>query len=295
MTSPVQTLFKAPRGIWLDYIDYAKQLFSSSNQNIFQNSALLISTYSQAQGLLKSDVIHLSVDQIYSAWIDTHPEDVKSWYGKRLTFALKKLLAMEEPRNILVDMINGLAQLNRDAKPFALNIGSPQYWLQKMSGIIRPNEEQVIGNEDIDSAAMYLSDFLRAFSTSGISAIVIQEVNDPSVGLQEALELYQPVLNLAKHYQWATGLSLPDASSRWEGYETQVDFTLFGGESISCLQSLQSKSTTIGGGLNEDFWNRKENLDKKSIPQGVLFGKIPQNANPETVLELLNQIRQLVR
>jgi hypothetical protein len=297
MNSHFQALFQFSSGkepkIWLDFIDYAKRLFAEGKQDLWQNPALLISVYSQAQGLLRSDVFHFPLNQIYAFWLDAHSTEMEKWRGKRPTFVLKKMLALEEPRNILLEVLSGLTELNRDAKPFVLSLGSPRQWLQWISRMVRPGEDPSISGDDVDSAAMYIADFLRNFSTAGISAIVLEETENPLLDMAEMVELYQPILNLAGHYQWSVGFSFLGEVPKCTVFNDKVDFMLFGESDISSLLPYWQEEAAIGGGLNQAFWTHKGDGDRSVLPvQGLLFGTIPEDADPEFVLERLKELRQ---
>ncbi|QSB49931.1 hypothetical protein [Parageobacillus toebii] len=296
MNNHFQVLFQSGSGkepkIWLDFIDYAKRLFAGGKQDLWQDPALLISAYSQAQGLLRSDVIHFPVNQVYASWLDAHSTEMEKWMGKRPTFVLKKMLALEEPRNILLEVLSGFTELNRDAKPFALSLGSPQQWLQWISKMVRPGEDPFTSSDDVDSAAMYIADYLRNFSTAGISAIVLEEAENPPLDMAEALELYQPILNLAGHYQWSVGFSFPGEVPKCTVFHDKVDFTLFGESDMSSLLPYWQEGAAVGGGLNQAFWTHKGDGDRSVLPvQGLLFGTIPEDADPEMVLERLKELR----
>lgn len=298
MNSQFQTLFQSgnrnkPR-IWLDSITYANRLFAGGKQELWRDPTFLISVLSQAQGLLQSDVIHFPLHQVYAAWVETQSQEVERWIGKRPTFALKKLLASEVTRNIVIDVLKGMTNVNRDSKPLVLSLGSPQKWLQWMSEIVRPGEDPSISHDDVDSASMYLADYLRTYSTTGISAIVLEEAVHPPIGLDEVIELYQPILNLAGHYQWSVGLSLAGESNQWTGINEHVGFTLFGESTTPTLFPYWQQGKAIGGGLNQAFWMRNEKVDGSKLPpEALLFGTIPEEANPEMVLEHLKELRQI--
>jgi hypothetical protein len=300
MNSQFQTLIQSRTEkelmIWLDYIAYANRLFAGGKPELWQDPYLLITVYSQAQGLLRSDVIHIPVNKVYESWLEANSAEIEKWMGKRTTFVLKKMIALEEPRNILLEVLRGLTQMNSDAKPFALSLGSPQQWLQWISRIVRPSEEPTISNDDVESAAMYLADYLRIYSTAGISAIVMEETDNLISEISERIEFYQPILNLASHYQWSVGFSFPGEANNYLVSEKKVDFTLFGESQITSLLPFWEKKAPIGGGLNHSFWmfNGEERGSEFPV-QGLLFGTIPEDANPELVLEKLKELRKSMK
>jgi hypothetical protein len=278
------------RKVWLDFLDYANRLFAAGREDLWSNPDTFISVYSQGQGLLHSDVLSLSILDFYADLINRELDVKEPWTGRRPTFALKKLLALEEPRNVLLDVLSGLQNLYRGNPPIVLAIPSPQRLLLWLDSVVQLDQDHPISHDDIEAAAMYLAEYLRSFSTSGLSAIVIMESDSPLLDLNEALSLYQPVFNIVKHYQWSVGIQQGGTAHEITRGGDEVDFYLYGDSEISALLPLWKKGPAIGGGLNRNFWEGNSNLPE--LPSiGLTYGMIPGNAEPEKVLAQLKKLR----
>jgi hypothetical protein len=278
------------RKVWLDFIPYAKRLFSSGRNDMWQNPDTFLSVYSQGQGLLRSDVLSIPVGQVYLNVLERESGLVEEWAGKRPTFALKKLLALDEPREFLKEVLAGVQSLYRGSQPIVLTLPSPQLWLQWLHTEVRPGQEISINCDDVEAAAMYVAEYVRAFSTSGLAAVVLEEPVDPVIHHKEAINLYQPIVNLANHYQWAVGLSLSGTTVEFSEGDDEVDFYLLANSDPVTVSAYWEKGLNSGGGLNRDFWSGEKNVPNPS-DYGFAYGEIPEGAEPEMVLSQLKKLR----
>lgn len=262
--------------LWLDFLAYANRLFNGNKGNLFGDASQFLSVYRQGQGLLQSDVVSIQMDDFYGAWLNSNADVMESWKGKKPTFILKKLLAEQNPKEILTEIMTGLTTLY-PGHPFVLVLSSPQKWLQWIEQIIpgKPWE-----HEDVDTATMYLADFLRNFSTISLSAILLKEGVDPSIGIKEAMTYYQPILNVAKYYNWAIGIE-----HDWSDDELPMD------EIDYYLYSEMVLDSSVGGRLNKEYWlNQKPFSELETMC--LYYGTIPEDTKPEWVLEKIKEIRR---
>lgn len=281
---------KGKRKVWINFIPYANRLFAAGREDLWNNPDTFISVYSQGQGLIQSDLLSIPVEDVYLDLLQREKELIEHWNGKRPTFALKKLLALEEPKQYVIDVLTGLKNLYQNSQPFVLVLPSSQSWLRMIHAKIRPNEDFSVTDDDIEAVSMYLAEYLRNFSTLGLSGIVIDETCLPSVNVSKALPLYQPVLNVAKHYQWMVGMEVQDLSEQLQDSLNEIDFALSAHGGIVDLVPLWEKGMMVGGGLNRAFWMESSNRIEQSNT-GFTYGKIPEDTEPEKVLARLQELR----
>lgn len=276
--------------VWIDFLPYANRLFAAGRNDLWNNADTFISVFSQGQGLLRSDVLSIPVLPFYQARLDQDADLTQSWSGKRAAFALKKMLAWSEPQTIIRDILTGLQHLYQGAKPVVLLLPSPQKWLQWLHPMVRPGQELSLAEDDIEAASMYLAEFLRGLSSFGLSSVVMEEQDQPVFRIDQALSLYRPVLNLAKHYQWSTGVLLEEAFQVGSGMIKDFDFTLIKNSDMSALTTFWEKGCPIGGGLNRNFWSGQPVLTELAHTK-LFYGEVPEDAEPETVLSQLKWLR----
>ena len=136
-----------------------------------------------------------------------------------------------------------------------------------------------MGEDEADSCAVYLAEFLRSFGTCGIDGLLLVETaaSDPADATQ--LGWYQPVINIALHYRWDLGLRLPE-STRFSG----------GAESLQFLIApWEIDGTTYGYILPAAIWS--DVAPEVPLSAKLVFAAVPSDAVPEQVLSRLEQIR----
>lgn len=267
-------LLSSRKALWLDYADYAGALLANGMVP-WLDVAGCVAWQRKAQGLLKSDVLTLPVATVCARWLDRQPALREAMAAKRrAVFPLKTLLADEALRAHLVELAAGLRACFSDL-PLALACPSPRRWVAEAYRQAHGAEAEVeVGEDEADSAAVYLADFLRAFGNAGIDALLLQESADSEPAAAEGLACYQPVLNVAAHYRWDIGLSAP--AGRYAGGSSGLGFVV----APSALPG-----TRAGCIVPADFWAGAAPPD--CPPHGFRYAVIPAGVQPEAVLQRL--------
>lgn len=275
MASFKEQLSAGQKILWLDYIDYAARLMSGG-QVPWLNSAELIAWFRKAQGLLKSDVVALPVGRIAAAWVEKNAAlAARMREKKRVLHPLKTLLADDSLRAHITETLAGM-RASLQGSTLALAIPSPRRWIGEAYALAHCSADDAeIGDDETDSASMYLADFLRSFGDSGLDVLLIEETAASEPRSAEQFDLYRPVANIAAHYRWALGLQQPEAA--WDGADSALDFVL--------APQMQSGRST-GVVLPEAFW-----AGETSISAVFRYAKVPEQTNPEIVLERLSALR----
>jgi hypothetical protein len=264
--------------LWLDYTDYAAQLLNSGIAP-WLDVAACVAWQRKAQGLLKSDVLTLPLDRVCAAWLDVHPALREAMASKRRTvFALKTLLADEGLRAQLVELARGLRACFATV-PLALLCPTPRRWVAEAYAQAHGDAAVPdVSEDDADSAALYLADFLRCFGDVGIDLLLLQEAPDAPALDAAQLALYQPALNLAAHYRWEAGLALAQAPAP----------AALPGLAL-VIASAAVPGCVNGTPVPTGFWDGAAAPD---CPAGGLrYAQIPARAQPESVLQKLQELR----
>lgn len=274
--------------IWINFISYADRLFSEGRDDLWSNPDTFISIYSQGQRLIRSDILGIPVREIYLNLLNRDEEIYNAWVGRKSTYALKKLLALQEPKQYLKDVLSGLQNLYQESIPLVLFVSSPETWIRDLHEKLDPSESLKLNNRMIESSSMYLAEFLRNFSTLGLSAIVI--VEDEESNALNNVSYYEPMINLSNHYKWLVGLEVHGAQTELESINDRIDFILLKESNSSTIQSLRKENIAVGGGLDRGFWVNGEKLDNSL--EGLTYGEIPRDAHPEKVLSQIEKLRE---
>lgn len=266
------------RPLWLESTAYTARLLEGG-QAPWLDIASFLSWQRKAQGLLRSDVIALQAEPVVDALLAMHPELQSAMAAKsRALFPLKTLLAATQLREQLVEMLSGLRACFPGI-PLAFVVPSPRRWIAlSYRQAFGADADIEAGADEFDSASMYVADFLRCFSESGLDILLLDEAADTEPASPEELEWYRPVLNVATHYRWELGLRLPLA---------KVDPGMV--EGIRFFIAPRPLDTPTGILTPDTFWTG-------SPPPGCPAGQfrtadIPAEANPELVLDRLAVLR----
>ncbi|MER2105915.1 MAG: hypothetical protein ABS949_03170 [Solibacillus sp.] len=228
---------------------------------------------------MQSDVLQIPVEPVYVNYLKKG-DFAQEWAGKKPTFLLKKLLVLEEPKQFMHEVLTSIQTTHLATTPVVIVLPSPQCWLKQLQQVVNPGQDARISEDDVEIAAMYMAEYVRLFSTLGIAAIVLDEKQLP-LGM---LPLYQPLFNVARHYQWLVGLKQETSDGELGQLMDFVDFLLVDNIGFTELLSCQENKFPIGGGLNRDFWLATSQV---TAIKGLLYGEIPPDAEPENVLSQL--------
>ena len=260
--------------VWLDSHNYAGRLLAGGAPP-WLDVAAFVAWQRKAQGLLKSNVASLPVAPVVAAWLETRPDLREAMGAKtRAVYPLKVLLADEMLREHLVEMARGLRSAVGGL--LALALPSPHAWvgLAYREGHGKKVE---VGEDEADSASVYVADFLRAFGEVGFDAVLLQEASEDQPASAEDLRAYQAVYNVAVHYKWDVGLQLPRPVAFSGAAPTDLAFVVAVDRVFDGLPN--------GIALAHDFWNGAEPPAVRGVD--FHFAEIPENAIPERVLERL--------
>jgi hypothetical protein len=259
--------------LWLDYTAYAGRLLAKGAPP-WLDAGACVAWQRKAQGLLKSSVATVAMGEICAAWLAAHPELREVMAGKRrAVFPLKTLLADETLRAHLVEL-TGALRAGSAGLPLVLVLPSPRRWLV-LAQVQAHGEAGESDDDAIDSAAVYIADFLRAFGECGVDAVLFEEAADDQPASADA---YQAALNVAGHYRWDTGLRLPAAGS----------FAAAGPLSF-VIAPKAVPGARAGCAVPAEFWSKAAPPPRPE--GGFLFAEIPAAAQPEAVLDCLALLR----
>ena len=277
MANLIGRLGASGKGLWLDHGAYSARLLSAGTVP-WMDAGAAIAWMRKAQSLLRSDVVSLPLRDVAAAWLAAHPGTVSAMAArKRAVYPLKTLLADEALRAHLVALVKSLRSSFAD-QILVLALPSPRHWMLRAYAQAHSGDTVEIEADDVDSAAVYVADFLRGFADCGIDGVLLEESPESAPSVAQSLPLYQPLLNVAAHYRWDAGLLLPADAPAPVG--EGLDFVVASGPVAGSAQGLR---------IPARFWQ-----DGQAPPcpsQGFRFAEIPADAHPEGVLERLASLR----
>ena len=265
--------------VWLDDLSYTERLLGGGRTD-WLDVAGLVALRRKAASLLRAEVTVVPAAAVAAAWIEAQPELRQAMASKpRPVLPLRVLLADPGLRGRLDELIRAL-RAGLPGRPLILMVPSPRCWLAEAYRAAHgAGAAFTAGVEEIDTAAVYVAEFLRSFGESGLDAVLLQEAAGAEPASAAEIAWYQPVLNIAGHYRWDLGLHLPDGSG-FTGPVQNLDFV---------IASRPLPGCPTGVALDGKFWSGA--APPRAPAGGFLFTVVPADAVPEQVLDRLAFLR----
>lgn len=274
----------APVGIrmWLKSSAYTRRLLLGASGDPWGSASQYLSYFSQAQGLLKPDVAVIEVGELFDSWLARNPGLKPELAGKRkLSFPLRKLLEQAQPRALLAEIVEAVLAHLRGQVPLVLAMPSPRHWLQHANRLAGRDDIEV-DPDSIEDAAMYIADLARAVSVYEVGGLLLEEAMADQAAGPTDLELYRPIINVAKHYRWPLAVRLGEAE-------------LIANSALSEIEVLIGGAGPREGGMAQGVEVSAMLWGNDPVPpllaSQFYFVEVPKDERPEHVLDCLARLR----
>ena len=278
LTQHLLTISADRNPLWIDAWRYGENLLNKGQPAPWDDVGQLVSFAGKLQALVASDVLMVEVQSFYDHWLAQNPALLQAMAEKRrLGYPLRTLLADEAARAQLHQVVQALCDSNSQL-PLLLTMPSPRQWMARACCQARGIESVDVSWDDAESASMYLADNLRTYADCPLSGLLIRD--EPGEGPSNASELarYQPLVNVAAHYQWQVVL---DGCGEGEVDTAAAGGVLLLGADIGGLSGVRVTGIDEPPGV------------AASLPGNCYFHvAVPENATPERVLEFLDNLRR---
>ncbi|NTV09415.1 MAG: hypothetical protein HGA47_01400 [Zoogloea sp.] len=268
--------------VWLKSSAYTKRLLLGEGSDPWGSAAQYLAYFSQAQGLLRPDVAVVDVGELYDSWLARNPRlQAELGSKRRLSFALRKLLEPDGPRQLLAEVVEAVLANLRGQVPLVLAMPSPKHWLYR-ANVLAGRSDVELDPDSIEDAAMYLADLVRSVSAFGVSGLLLEEhLADRELG-ETDIERYRPVINVAKHYRWSLVLRPQD-----EAVFASPTLAEFDAVISPVRRALDGPA--LGLDVSQSFGEGAAlpRLDNREF----YFVEVAVDARPEFVLESLARLR----
>jgi hypothetical protein len=264
--------------VWLDDVAYSARLLAAPS-TVWFDVAALTAFRRKAASLLQSDVSVVPIGAVMEAAARADEDLLAEMRAKkRMVAPLRTLLGDARLRSIAIDAAQALCG-TLNSKPLVASIPSPRRWISDAYAWAHGSSTADVGAEEVDSAAVYVAEFLRGLAAAGIDALLLEErVGDEPASANE-IAWYQPVINVCKHYRWDLGLKLAGGA----------EFRGEAGDMAFIIAPRPPGGTVPGVATPASFWADES---PPAVPVGGFrFAQIPADANPEYVLQRLKTLR----
>ncbi len=200
------------RPVWFNAATYGRARLLGGGDVPWPSPAELSSFFAKIGGMFHSDAILVDLADLFAQRTAADQQLRAAMAARsRPGYALRTLLSDEQARGTAAEAVRVLAATSGPV-PLVLTVPTPGRWLvaaaqQAGSDPGPPNAGQA------ETAAIYSADFLRIFAGTGVDGLLLDEGRVPAGELIHP-EAYQPVLNVAGHYEWPV-LIQTDAAAAW--------------------------------------------------------------------------------
>jgi len=240
----------------IDALDYGERLLANGCVD-WSGSAPIADFIGKVQSLLPSDIVLTPLARIAAAVVEKH-SDLRAAMAKNPDgpAPLKALLSDELLRTLVADALAVIGAKSGDAV-LCLEFPGPAAFAglaTDLAGLPAPE----IDEDLVDDAALYLADFLRCLSESGIGAVALIDDTDNA----RWAEFYTPILRVAANYEW--------------------DVVVKTGPGLANTLSLETVT------LADNFWAAEMAAPTLS---GLVQAHVPSDGQPEAVLAAVSRLR----
>lgn len=267
--------------LWLKSSAYTRRLLLGESGDPWESASKYLSYFTQAHGLLKPDVAVIEVGELFEAWLQRNPAVRAELGGKRkLSYPLRKLLEMQQPRELLAEVVEAVLAHLRGQAPLVLAMPSPLHWLH-LANAAAGREEVEFDADSIEDGAMYVADLLRAVSAHQVGGVLLEEDRRAGSQVSTDLELYRPIINVTKHYRWPMAIRLAQLESG--AVPSDIEVFIATGNLAACGMAR-------GLDVSAPLWNGDEvpGLDSRQF----YFVEVAKDERPEHVLDCLARLRR---
>jgi len=253
------------RVLWIEYDAYARRVFAGAPDDWLGDARRYAATLVQAHVVLPTEVLSL---EVLAPYLDTIAGDERH----PLTI-LEQVLESPSPASFADEVVDALVHRFAGRVDLVLKIGSPADLLIACGA----SQQRALDVDDLDDCATLLAAFVRRYAERPVGALQI--TSSAVEGMrEEEIEACAPLVGAAAHYGWLSVF----AFERWRADtlpESTADVVLLPEVRAEVLTSDSGRR--YGGGLTAEFWNGRVRLER--LP-ALLHGRVPENAEPETVL-----------
>jgi len=188
---------------WIEYDDYAKQVFAGSPSDWFQDPVQFAATIIEAHQVIPTQVLSIDALGPYLQRYHSAPALKESVSTDTAVDTVCNLLGNKEAFTFVSNVIDALAHSLAGNTDLVLRLLSPMTLLK----LFDTNNESEPGFDDMDDVGVALTNFVREFSEKPLTGILV--VSDAADNLtDDESEACESLFATARHYGWLTSIAM---------------------------------------------------------------------------------------
>jgi hypothetical protein len=265
----------ATTAVWIEYEAYARRVFANSPPHWYGDPVRYSATLIQAQSAIASHCLSVDILAPFLSGLEASgaPRDATAIVDSLGAGAHAEFV--DQALDALLHRFGGRLDL-------FLKLRAPADLVE-----IGDNARSFTF-DDLDDLSTAMSDFVRPLADKPVTGLLLEKRGDVSLSADEA-DAYEPIIAAARHYDWVTAMSCPDVTSRAiAGTQLDIDVLLLPQLALEQI-AREATAPRIGGGLTDAYWHGAP-ISAEDASGRLLYGCIPESANPETVLSVLRAL-----
>ena len=261
---------KRERLLWLEYDAYARRVFANDAADWLTQSTRFANTMRQALKAVRTEVVTVDIALAGTAsWPEPRPAEPLASAQAALTGAV--------PRRYTAECVDALQHALGAEVDLLLRFPSPRDLLAQAGSTEEPDFDA------LDDLSATVVSTLREFSSKSITGIVMTRAAIAPLSADES-DAYAPIFSAARHYGWVTAAAFHETLFATDAPSLDgVDILLAAELPLARVRALRGATRGIGGGLTRNWW-LDATASITSAAGDLLFGFIPEDVSPETVL-----------
>ncbi len=215
MTKLLASLHSPPSGrkrpVWFDSLAYCRQKLLAGQPVPWASPGELAAFYGKAQDMFGSDALLVDLADLYAQRAGDDRVRQAMAARSRPGYPLRALLGDDTARGYAQHAVDALTA-GRATAPTVLALPAPARWLTVAARQAGQDSSPPDGDR-AETAAVYVADLLRIFAGASVGGLLLDEGPTEETDLAPP-QAYQPVLNLAAHYDWSVFVRT-DAAAAW--------------------------------------------------------------------------------
>ncbi|MDA8102719.1 MAG: hypothetical protein M0Z34_07125 [Nitrospiraceae bacterium] len=203
--------------LWVDSLSYCQANVLRNETVPWDNPAKIADFFGKMDAIFASDAVLFDVGRAYTDMAASLPA-VRQAMGARDRpgYPLKVLLGESSLRTRVVDALIAVAAMAvARGREVVICVPSPPRWLREARMLTSGSSpwDSPLSTAELEAAAIYVADGLRAFAGLRIDTVVVDE-GGRTGEMIGSLEAYRAIFNLAEHYGWSV-LHRADLDACW--------------------------------------------------------------------------------
>ncbi len=258
----------AARLVWIEYADYARNVFAHGAEDWYRDSNKFASTLAEAHSVLPSSVLSVELLAPGSGAVFAQAQQLAP------LAAAMAVITSAQGCQFIDDALDALIHRFSERVDIVLSIPANATLLRACGLQDEPSFD------DLDDIGVALTELLRTHAERPVAGLLIRH-DDGAALADDERDALEPVVSAARHYGWVVVHELPGDADLLNDTFPGADVVVLPDCESASLESKRA-GVAVGGGLVAEGW--RSGMFANLSSHGLLYGRVPADAAPERVV-----------